>query len=409
MSELEPGWMQLQAEGEAFAYQTLDWTKAVFTHLASKSRSRPFFIEVRDADAHRIIMMLPLIITKRFGLTTISAFNYDVCEYAAPLVASGLSLTTAQMDVIWEAICAVLPKSDLVDIRQIPERVSTVPNPLALMPHKRDSDLSAYGLSLEGDPKTLLPRLLPPARHKELQKKLRRLHARGNVQFVEAKNEMQASQIFEAMLDQRLRRFKKLGRFDLLSRPEIVSFYREAAYQSLRDSGPVRLFGLFVDDECIAANYVLVHARTAHGVILSIADGKWKNCSAGIVIATKIIEWAAEQGYDYFDLTIGNLAYKSDVGAQSRPLHRITQARTLLGVVALGFIESMIESKKWMRQHPHYYRALQTGMRWLRRLAYWSGPDKHPQASGSNALHADRDDREAPKTKTKSEKEIIEA
>ena len=139
--------------------------------------------------------------------------------------------------------------------------------------------------------------------------------------------------------------------------------------RSLRDAGSVRICGLAAGDEWVATAYMLVHGRVVHGIILGIGDEKWNSCGPGVLMATTLMEWSLAQGCTYFDMTVGNLPYKAALGAESRNLYRILEARSRRGAWALRATLGASCLASWVRSRPKLFGAVRAVRQGVRRLA----------------------------------------
>ncbi|TJX43226.1 MAG: GNAT family N-acetyltransferase, partial [Mesorhizobium sp.] len=160
---------------------------------------------------------------------------------------------------------------------------------------------------------------------------------------------------------------RELGRFDLLTQEKIVDFYRNAAIQGLLD-GSVRLFGLLVGEALIAVQYLLVHQGTVHALLIAMDQGVVPNVSPGLAIMGRLIGWAREQGFGYFDLSVGNQSYKEHMGAKGSVLVELRHGFTMRGRVANAAIEFRRRAEAFVRSNPRLLKAVQGTMRGLRRL-----------------------------------------
>ncbi|MHC2087181.1 GNAT family N-acetyltransferase [Methylobacterium sp. CM6244] len=358
-------WSRLETDGTATAYQRLDWATAVAERLSTESKAEPIIVEVTDANG-RPVMLVPLARLRHRGYQTITWLDLGVCDYAAPILAPGIDLSADEMPQAWTAIRDVLPRTDLIQISRIPDDVNGRPNPFASLPGNRRMDMQASGVAIDGDAETLLSRLCRPSTLKDMAKLRRRLERAGAVTFVEARSAGEVDRIFDALVEQRRSRFAEIGRFNLLSRPDVEAFYRDGAHRGLT-GGPVRLFGLAVDGEWIACAYGLVHGGTFHGILLTMAGEAWRNTSPGLHIVAETLRWARAEGLGYFDFTVGVMPYKSDFGVQTRDLSELFEVVTLRGHLVKRLIAGTEASKIWLRGHPEWFARAQKARRWLRR------------------------------------------
>ena len=367
LATVAPAWRALEAEGVSSAYQRLDWVEQLVLHVAASARATPLFVEVRDGATERPVLILPLAPVRRRTHRVITWMDLGLCDYAAPVMAPGIALDAVAAAAAWTAVRAVLPRADLIHIVQIPEAVQGVVNPLSALAGCRPMALTASGIAIAGAAETLLGRLCRPGTVRDLGKQRRRLDRAGTVAFVEARTPGEVSAIFSALVEQRRRRFAAMGRFDLLARPEVETFYREAALQSLR-GGAVRLFGLSVSGAWIAAAYGLVHRDTFHGILLTTSDADaWRNASPGLQVVAECLGWARRHGVTYFDFTVGDLPYKRDFGVEIRPLWDFVQPLTARGHVVERVRGAADSGQAWLRRHPALFERLRTVRRRLRR------------------------------------------
>jgi CelD/BcsL family acetyltransferase involved in cellulose biosynthesis len=272
------------------------------------------------------------------------------------------------MALVWRAVRAVLPRADLIRISRIPGSIQDRPNPLATLAQCRRMEMQASGVAIDGDPATLIDRLCRPGPRKDMAKMRRRLDRQGEVAFVKASTPAEVDAIFDALVEQRRTRFSEIGRFDLLSRPDVEAFYRAGALAGL-NGGPARLFGLSVGGTWIAAAYGLVHAGTFHGLLLTMAGGQWRNTSPGLHVAADCMRWARAEGMDYFDFTVGVMPYKEDFGVQTRDLEELVEVASLRGRIVTTALSCSAGAKAWLGTHPEWYARIQKARRWVRRHA----------------------------------------
>ncbi|KAB1072576.1 GNAT family N-acetyltransferase [Methylobacterium planeticum] len=351
-------WRRLEREGVASAYQRFDWVGAILQHLASQESADLLLAEVRDAATGQPLMLWPMCRLRRRGHRVVAWVDFGVCDYIAPLMAQNLTLSAAEADRVWAAILTALPAADLVRIDAIPATVSGQPNPLALLRRTTASAHITSGMAIHGPAETLLQRVCKASVVREIGMKGRRLERRGRVSFVVAETAAEVGALFDVLLEQRLDRFRKLGRFDLLTQPSAVAFYRQTALDGLT-GGAARMIGLRVDDVWVATCYGLVHGGAFHLTLLSIADESWRNCSPGFLLVCRAMTWAREQGLGYFDFTIGEHGYKAKIGGQSQPLMSVYQDLTLKGRLVRQMIEGLRDGKAWLvARHPALFERL---------------------------------------------------
>ncbi|MEI9411746.1 GNAT family N-acetyltransferase [Mesorhizobium salmacidum] len=366
LEAVRPLWLRLQADGVCTGHQIFAWAEGIVARLLPES-AELLIVEVGDAATGEPRMLVPLMRRRAFQHWVVEWLSGSVCDYAAPLLADATPWTRQSAQAAWAAVRSALPPSDRVHIVGIPRQIHGVANPLALLPDTRDSIQTAFGLAIDGDPETVLKRHCRPSFVKEFGKDWRRLERLGSVELVEADAPAEVERIFAELVRMRLDRFRELGRFDLLTQEKIVDFYRNAAIQGLSD-GSVRLFGLRVGEALIAVQYLLVHQGTVHALLIAMDQSVAPNVSPGLAIMGRLIGWGREQGFGYFDLSVGNQGYKEHMGAKGSELVELCHGFTMRGSVANAVIEFRRRAEAFVRTKPGLYKAVQGVMRRLRRL-----------------------------------------
>lgn len=367
LSAAQAVWKRLEMQGKCTAFQHYDWVTMVVRHLAEPG-DEVLVVEILDADIRQPVMALPLVRRRHLGWRVIEWLNFGVCDYAAPLLASGVVWSDADAAAAWTAARKALPTADLLRIDGLPREVFGVANPLVMLPRACLSAHTTCGFPIGGDAESVLERCCSLSFVRRYWRSRPRLERRGAVQFVEARTEAEVETIFSVMLEQRLTRFRRLGRYDLLSRPAVVAFYREAALQGLK-GGPVRLHGLRVGEEWVGASYSVVDGGAYQGLIITIADEPpWRHSSLGIHVHAQAIKWAAAMGLTYFDMSVGASAYKDESGGRREPLFAIDEALTLRGRVILLGLRAYAAAEARMEKSPWIATRLRRARRQFRRI-----------------------------------------
>jgi CelD/BcsL family acetyltransferase involved in cellulose biosynthesis len=361
-----PLWLRCQAEGVCTAHQSYAWAEGIAKRLMPEG-GELLVVEVTDAGTGELSMLVPLMRRPGFGHRVIEWLSCGVCDYSAPLLADRTPWTPQAAEAAWAAIRSVLPRADRIHITGIPRQIHGVANPLAMLAAARESIQITSGLVLAGDPETFLKRHGRPSFVKTFNKDWRRLERYGQLDLVDANTPALVELIFGALVEMRLRRFRQLGRFDLLARPEVVDFYREAALQGLSD-GSVRVFGLRAGEDWVAGQYMLSRQGTLHALLIGIDQEVVANASPGLAIIGRLMEWGLRQEFKYFDLSVGSQPYKEQFGAESSVLGELCEAMTVRGWGANAAIWLRGRAEGLVRSKPRLLKTVQNLVRGLRRL-----------------------------------------
>jgi CelD/BcsL family acetyltransferase involved in cellulose biosynthesis len=361
-------WRCFEAMGACTAFQQLAWANCIRDWLVDPANATMFVVEVFDSATQRALMLFPLVRVRRWGCVVVEWLDLGVSDYAAPILAPGLVLSTEEVNAAWCAAKSALPKMDVIHISRIPAEISGATNPLALLPTCRRMDMECFGVSLSGDPDTLIERLCRKSTYRDFAKFRRRMARQGVVTLKCATTLEEANELFDVLLEQRRSRFRDIGRFDLLARNEFVIFYRKALLDGLK-GGPVRIFGLRVGEQYVATAYGMIHRNAFHLLIQTMDTGEqWRNSSPGLQVTADVMKWSLSNGLEFFDFTIGMLTYKVELGALPRPMFEIREPRTLRGIAITRFALSKSMTKAWIRRHSRMFLILRETRRALRRL-----------------------------------------
>ena len=363
---VRPLWLRHQADGVCTAHQHYAWAEGIATRLMPRSADL-LVVEVSDTATGAPAMLLPLMRRRARGHHVIEWLSCRVCDYSVPLLADARAWTRQDADAVWAAVRAVLPPADRIHIAGIPRQIHGVANPLALLSVARASIQITSGLVLHGEPETLIKRICKPSFAKTFHKQCRAFERRVGLALVEADTPALTEELFDTLLELRLKRFRELGRFDLLTQAPVVDFYRHAALQGLSD-GSVRLFGLRVGEAWLASIYVLARKGTLHTLLLGIDQNAVANVSPGLTTMGKLMMWGRGQGFDYFDLSVGSQGYKEHIGAASSVLAEICEPMTVRGRAANAAILLRSRAELYVRSNPRLLKAARSLMSRLRRL-----------------------------------------
>ncbi|PYB69798.1 GNAT family N-acetyltransferase [Rhizobium wuzhouense] len=368
LTALEHHWRQLETTGTLSAFQRFDWLKAIDAHLVRPRGDHAFVIEVNDKVSGDGLMLLPLVLKKGRIHNRIEFLGSEVSDISAAILSPGYEMPGEAGALLWQAIATALPTADLVQIGQITQTVQGRPNPLASLPGLTLSPKKSFDVAMEGDPETVVDRLVNNQTRRILKTSARRMAERGVVRFLAATTQDDVNTLLRVMVEQRFARFRELGRFDHLTEPGVEECYRTAALASLDGRGPAQVFGLAVDDIWIATTYTLIHGNTIHLTIVTMAGGEWQPCSPGMAILARYMRWAREKGLTVMDFSVGDMAYKSGFGGQARDLYSLSVPLTGKGS-AIHFSEGLVSGlKQQVKSNPALSAYARTALRQLRNM-----------------------------------------
>ena len=316
---LEPFWQRLETDGHATIFQTWAVFQAWVRHAAERQGLTWVVIGVMRGETTPL-MLLPLVVRRSNGLQIIEWADLGVSDFNGPVVARSFHPTAREMQRIWNRILDALPAGDLLHISKMPKFVTGQKNPLLSLPGVHRSSLSAYGTALDGDWNAWAKATIEPKLLKDIAARTRKLEKRGKVEFYVTSEAEQSTPSFDVMCAQRAQRHAAMQRQNILAQPGYRAFY-QALFASAQGSGPALIARLTIDGDIIATGYGLADGKAFHMIFPTFKADGWRNYSPGLQLFVRTMQWAAENGYTYFDFTIGGESFKLGLGATERPLY----------------------------------------------------------------------------------------
>jgi CelD/BcsL family acetyltransferase involved in cellulose biosynthesis len=354
--EARPQWEELEKRGTPF--QTRAWLLPWGRIVAPKFGATPVYVTVRDARTQRPVMFFPLCRRRWRGLATIEFPDLGLSDYNAPLMAPDLDLGAVEMRDLWERICHVLPPADIDRFDKVPTTFRGRDNPLARLEWMRRTGLCAWMLCLPSKRELYDECALDRKTRKEHRRKRKHLAERvGAFELCHAATPSDGEAIFHALRSQRAVRFRRTRRTDVLDDPCFLAFYRAVIFDEW--SAFVDLSALRAGDATLATLFALRH-EGAYLLLMHSFEPALEAVSPGIVAIDEMITRVIASGDRYFDLTVGNEAYKREFGVRATPLASGLYALSLRGGIYVAvhacvrrgrLAFAALVSSVWRRRH----------------------------------------------------------
>jgi CelD/BcsL family acetyltransferase involved in cellulose biosynthesis len=314
----------------ATPFQHPIWLDRLYRRLAPSLTAVPLVITVRARSDGRLAMLLPLLRSRYGWIRLIEFADLQVSDYVAPVcdVETFASVLRDQQTCV--AIREALRPFDVLRIQKLPERAL----PLGELFGIRSTvsmDVNAHHTALRGPFSTWRADTISQSYRKELDKKRRELHRKGNLKFVCAEDRSSITAVFESMRGYRRARFREAD--DLLQKPAYFDFYLDVA-GSGAETGLSRLYALLLDGEPIAGVWGLAH-RESFLILLGGFDlTRFKNKSLGAIMFEEIARDCIARGDTVLDFTIGDEPYKRSFGAKPVAMSLISCTGSPIGAFA---------------------------------------------------------------------------
>lgn len=325
---LSEDYATLFAESDATAFQHPIWLDGIYRNLVPKLEAAPLIITVRDATDGRLVMVLPLVRRRDRGLRIIEFADLGVSDYVAPVASEATIEAVAADAFACGRISAVLKPFDMLRIRKLRSPSTAVQKMLGAT-DCREMSMGAYAVPLGPDFDAWRSATLSASYCKELNKKSRQLHRKGQVGFECVAD---AEMIQATLLKMRKYRGERFETGDLLQSQVYFDFYLDVAIRGRATLS--RIYSTLMDGAIIAGAMGLTHKGSLLIILSGFDHGGYNNQSLGSLTFEMIARHGISAGDRELDFTIGDEPYKTQFGAKKAPIHQVFRSGSVLGAIA---------------------------------------------------------------------------
>jgi CelD/BcsL family acetyltransferase involved in cellulose biosynthesis len=365
IGKAEPLWRELVQQGaNCSRYQHYSWMSQWWNHIGSVTQATPQVIVLRD-ETGKPILMLPLL-RKRLGPIHTGFFmggkhtNFNLPVWRPEL------LKETGLDQLVEGLRSTGPRLDLLILLNQPASWQGVANPMLQLPHAA-SPSQAYGGELKSDFEELLKERMGSGSRKKFRQKERQLAAAmGPVTYLRARTHAEIDWVLEAFFTQKGERMRELGLSNAFDGAGVKEFATAAAHEIDPDTGEpiIELYAALAGDAMIATfGGILAHGRFS-GMFNSIAGAEFRDYSPGELLLSNVVRMCCERGCNWFDLGIGDAAYKQVYCKDAEPLYDSIIPITAAGRAVAPFWRAGLAVKSRIKQSD----ALLRGTRFMHQL-----------------------------------------
>ncbi len=336
---LSEEYAMLFAESNATAFQHPIWLDAIYHKLVPQLRVDPLIVTVRNAANGVLVMVLPLVRRRYRGLRTIEFADLGVSDYVAPVASDAAIDAVAADPFACRRINAVLKPFDMLRLRKL-RSPSVAVQRLFGATDCSEMTTSCYAVPLGSDFSSWRSDNISASYRKELDKKSRQLHRKGQVAF----NRVTDVGTIEATL-MKMREYRR-PRFqtgDLLQDEIYFDFYLDVAIRAR--STLIRLYSASMDGVPIAGAMGLSHKGSLLVILTGFDQDKYKSQSLGSLIFEMVAKHGISVGDRELDFTIGDEPYKALFGAQRSPVYQIFRSGSISGALA----EAAVQHAPWIK------------------------------------------------------------
>ncbi len=286
LEELRPDWDELVQHSDSTIFQSFGWNYAWARHLAERLR----ILLAYEGD--RLVGIAPLCYQKN-KLVFIGTPHSDYSDF---ILHAG-----REQQILPHLFSEIASMGSFAHLMEIPQSSPALAfardKGIGIVSHISDR-FSFTG----GDLSKVMKR----------RKKMKVFVERGDLTLRPAIEEHEFSIFYKKMKEQHIRRWKETATPSHFQDPKVQAFYDSFYGQAFR-SGNLRLYGLFLREELISVQLVLVHGDVHYGYTLTY-DPDHRSLSPGIANALLSFKSSLGEGISRFDFGRGDGEHKKELG-----------------------------------------------------------------------------------------------
>ena len=349
-------WKAFEQSADCTPFQTFAWLDQWQRHVGKCRGTIPVVVFGRDAQGE-LLFIIPLAIERSRGLRCLTWLGLDLADYDAPLLAGGFAAhpAAAEFAAVWKSIVALLCSDprfrfDLVDLSKMPEFVGNQKNPLlqlGALPNRSGAYVATLGPNWDA----YYNAKRSASTRKTIRRKQKQLEEHGKIRFVEPADSGACADTVATLIDQKTRSFARMGVENIFQRPGYRDFYLSLVTEpSAR--GLVHVSRLDVGETIAATNVGLQFRGCYYLILSSYHGGEISRFGPGRTHLHELLHRAIEQGFRYFDFTIGDEPYKLDWADKKLVLYDHLAAQTARGWVIASAVMFARKGKRVIKQTP---------------------------------------------------------
>jgi CelD/BcsL family acetyltransferase involved in cellulose biosynthesis len=310
-----------------YVFQSREFLKVWLNSIGNSGRVEPYLVVVKDGDG-RGIFYLPLAIETQFNVRLLRFMDCGVSDYNAPVLGAHRPLSREDFAAVWSQILALLPRFDVIDLKKIASDIDGAFNPLTYLDCTAFAEsghiMPLAGLSDGSEAQQSLTKL-----QRKLAYNHKGLSRVGEVRFVTNPSGAVLTQVTERLLALKRQRFSNTQMPDFLAEPGIERFYRDM--MSPPWLGTLGHLSALTVDGTVASAHLGFVGRKRFYYILPAYDPAFGRHRVGYLLLQHLVEQSIEQGFDAFDLGVGDERYKDAWASHRLALYSHERAVTAAG------------------------------------------------------------------------------
>ena len=312
LAEAEPAWRALETRAVTTPYQRFEWISAYCSAGFDLPQTMAIIVISEGA---KPVALMPFGITRRFGVRIAQLIGMQISNSDA-LVYDPAYAARLTPEVLGDALGALNragARADLVSFHCLVPEWQGHANPLLAFPHVPAPN-NLYLGTLDTGEGLFIDEALPHKRRTNIRRSRRRLvEGHGELSVRVAASVAEIERIHAVFLDQRARRFRKMGVENIFAQAPFQTLFRSLAIASLGDEKPIfRYHALYAGDEILATSLGVTTPTHYSQYINSTTEGPAAKYSLMGVMLSFLIDDLRRDGVVSFDMGLGDFDYKTD-------------------------------------------------------------------------------------------------
>ncbi|MBK9082703.1 MAG: GNAT family N-acetyltransferase [Rhizobiales bacterium] len=366
MRSAQTDWAELETVAAYSAYQRRDWIVPWLGSVGRANGVSPAVVVARNA-AGRPVALLPLGVMARGPLRLAEFLGGKDANFALGLFRPGLTLSPDDIRALLRAAAAATPGGvDLYALVNQPYAWEGEPNPLAPLA-RRASPSGGFKAALTPDGEAWLKTHISGDSRKKMRKKEQRLAAEfGPLQHLRARTGDEARAILAVFAAQKAQRMHDKGLDNVFDGAAPEAFLARVAVEPLdRNRAPaVELHALRAGARIVATFAGAASGRRFSGMFNSFdLDPAVSRFSPGDLLLARVIMAKCADGFETFDLGVGEARYKRTFCDLDEPLFDAYLPITAAGHALMWVKSAKRALKKRIKTDPTLWRMVEAARR----------------------------------------------
>jgi CelD/BcsL family acetyltransferase involved in cellulose biosynthesis len=366
LTAAESYWRDLETGGAlATPYQRFDFLAAWQHHVGTRAGITPFVVTGFDAGGSPLFLwpfgrlhVGPLQVVQFLGS---KHANFNLGLWRRDLAAA---ITVDELRALLDSVRQSGPRADLLALYRQPLEWNGVANPFALLPHQASAD-HGMRLAIDRPGEEMIAHTLSPTTRRRLRGKLRKLESLPDFRYFRATTPEEIDRLLDAFLAAKSIHMAQQGLNNVFAIPGVTEFTRAACHHRLANGRHlIEIHALEGDGEMLAMFAVVADDYRCSSMFNTYTLSKNSRHSPGLILLRQIVADTADRGLRGFDLGVGRAEYKTVFCNEVELLFDTVIGLTPLGKMTAPAMRAASATKRFIKDQPSLWKAVQT----LRRL-----------------------------------------